>query len=197
MSLPGVPAVPSSVSLLEDVILIFADVVNFLTNFGASQWGIFQNGESVVTAETVVALGYKQDWSISTFNVEEGGFQSYNKVDTPYNARVRFASGGSQSDRQALLDSIDAIAGNTELYDIVTPEKVFTAANIQSFDYSRTAQNGVGLIQVDVKLIEVRVTATASFSNTQSPSSTGQVNDGSVQTKPYAGPNLGPLGKNE
>jgi hypothetical protein len=97
-------------------------------------------------------------------------------------ARIRFSSGGSIDDRQSLLDSIDAIAGTTELYDIVTPEAVYTNANIQQYSFQRSSQNGVGLIQVDVQLVEVRVTATADFTNPQSPNAAGRINDGIVQS---------------
>lgn len=191
--IPGIPFLPSSVSIFIDIPLLIGDAINFLTGFGGAQWGIFQDGIPVVEADSVVSIGYKQDWSISQYPVEEGGFESYNKVDTPFNSRVRFASGGSQANRQALLDSIASIAGNLELYDVVTPEQVYPSVNIQGYNLIRTAQNGVGLIMLDVQLLEVRVTAESEFSNTKSPSATGQINDGTVQPQPYRGPSLGPL----
>jgi hypothetical protein len=182
MSIPGVPAVPSGVTLVTDAVLLFADVISFLAGFGQSPWGIYLGGVMVIEADTVVSMGYKQDWSISTYPVEQGGFQSYNKVDTPFNARVRFASGGSQANRQDLLDSITGIAGTLTLYDVVTPEAVYQSVNIQAFSYNRSAQN-VGLIQVDVTLLEVRVTASAQFTNTKASSGEGQQSGGTVQ--PY------------
>lgn len=181
MSIPGVPNVPGNVSLVTDVLLLFADVISFLAGFGRSPWGIYLNGVQVIEADSVVSMGYKQDWSISTYQVEQGGFQTYNKVDTPFSARVRFASGGSQANRQALLDSITDIAGTLTLYDVVTPEAVYESVNVQGFDYSRSSGN-VGLIQVDVRLLEVRETASAQFSNTKSPSGEGQASGGTVQS---------------
>lgn len=181
MSFPGVPPVPSTVSLLEDVVLVVADALSLLTGFAASPWGIFSGSESVVQADSVVSVGYNQDWSIADFNIEDGGFETYDKVDTPFSARVRFSSGGSQSNRAALLNSIAAIAGDLNLYTVVTPEQVYPSCNIQGYSFIRTSNNGVGLIIVEVKLLEVRVDATATFSSTQSPSSSSQVNDGTVQ----------------
>lgn len=181
--IPGVPSVPASVNLFASVALLVSDLINSLLGFGAPEWGIFQDGFSLVEADSVISLGYKQDWAISTYPVEEGAFQSYNKVDTPYTARVRFATGGSQSDRQNLLDSIAAIAGTLDLYDVVTPEQIYTNANVVAYSYTRTSSNGVGLIQVDVQLVEVRVSATADFfANTKSASAKGQINDGTVQS---------------
>jgi hypothetical protein len=181
MSFPGVPAVPSTVSLLEDVAFVVADAIGLLTGFGASPWGIFSGGEPVVQADNVVSVAYNQDWSIADFNIEDGGFETYDKVDTPFNARVRFSSGGSQANRTALLNSIAAIAGDLNQYDVVTPEQVYSSANIQGYSLLRTSTNGVGLIIVEVKLLEIRIDATATFSNTQNPASSAKSNDGTVQ----------------
>jgi hypothetical protein len=82
--IPGLPGLPISVNIIVDVPALIADVISFLTGFGAPQWGIFQDGLQLVEADNVVSFGYKQNWSISTYQVEEGGFESYNKVDTPY-----------------------------------------------------------------------------------------------------------------
>jgi hypothetical protein len=190
MSIPGVPAVPSSVTLVTDVILLVADAISFFAGFGRSPWGIFLNGVQVVEADSVVSMGYKQDWAISTFPTEQGGFQSYNKVDTPFSIRLRFASGGSRENRQALINSLEEIGSTLTLYDVVTPEAVYSSINIQGYDYNRAA-NTVGLLQADVRVTEVRVTALAQFTNTKSPSAQSQQDGGTVQ--PYTGPNLGPL----
>jgi hypothetical protein len=179
---PGLPALPSSVSLLSDIVLLTSDALGLLTGFAASPWGIFLDGQSVVQADNVVSVTYNQDWTIADFPIEDGGFESYDKVDTPFSARVRFSSGGSQSNRQALFDSIAAIAGDLNLYDVVTPEVTYSSCNIQGYSVSRTATNGVGLIIIEVKLLEVRVDATTTFTNTKSPTSQAQTNDGTVQS---------------
>jgi len=179
--IPGVPSLPISVTLFESIPFLVSDILNFLTGFGAAPWGIYQDGVPVVEADNVVSVDYKQDWSIADFQIEQGGFATYDKVDTPFSSRVRFSSGGSQANRQALLDSIAAIAGTLELYDVVTPEQVYPSVNIQGYDLRRSASNGVGLITIDVKLIEVRVTATAEFANTKSPTAASPSNNGTVQ----------------
>lgn len=181
MIIPGVPSLPIGVTLFPSIPFIVNDILNFLIGFGAAPWGIYQDGVPVVVADNVVSLDYKQDFAIADFQIEEGGFETYDKVETPYSARVRFSSGGSQANRQALLDSINAIAGTLELYDVVTPEAVYPSANVQSYELRRSAVNGVGLITVDVKLIEVRVTATAQFSNTKSPTAASPSSGGTVQ----------------
>lgn len=180
-NIPGLPSLPPGVNVLTSVALLVSDIIGLLAGFAVSPWGIYQNGQPVLTPDSVVSVGYKQGWSIADYQIEEGGFQTYDKVDTPFDTRVRLASGGSQANRQALLDGIAEIAGNLELYDVVTPEQVYSSVNIADYDLIRSSNNGVGLIQINVHLIEVRINSQTQFQNTKSPTAQSQVNDGTVQ----------------
>jgi hypothetical protein len=182
MSIPGVPAVPPSVNLFAQIVLLVADAINFLSAFGTSQWGIFQDGLSVVEADSVVSLGFKQDWAISTYATEQGGFQSYNRSTRPTALGCGFLRAARNPIAKHCWTALPQSLGTTELYDVVTPEQVYNNANIQQYSFQRSSQNGVGLIQVDVQLVEVRVTATADFTNPQSPNAAGRINDGIVQS---------------
>ena len=92
--------------------LLVNQAIRFLVAPFSAQWGIYKDGLPVVVADSVVSFGFKKDWNIADYPVEEGSFESYDKVETPFGARVRFASGGSTANRQALLQSIEAIAGD-------------------------------------------------------------------------------------
>lgn len=158
------------------------------------QWGIFDTeGNPVVTADNVVTVEYREEYAISDYQVEKGAFESYDKVYIPFNARVRFSSGGSLQNREALLNSVSRIVGDLKFYDVVTPEAVYQDANIVHQGVSRAAKDGVGLVKVDVWLEEVRSGATQTFStpagasaappvqNAKSPSSVSKTNGGTVQ----------------
>ena len=178
-NVPNVPGVPPLSSFATGVVtLLVADALALLGGLIVPTWGIFMNGVPVIEADSVASLDYRQEWSISNYPVEKGAFESYDKVQTPFEARVRFASGGSQANRQALLDSIAAIAGDLNLYDVVTPEAIYQSANVQRYSYDRAAAR-VGLMVVDVWLVQVRVSATQIF--TQSPSSSNAQATGQVQ----------------
>ena len=145
------------------------------------QWGIFLTGSRAIIPDNIISFEFKQDFRVAEYPMEEGGFQNYNKVNTPYDARVRMSKGGTESDRQQFLDDIEALADSLELCDVVTPEKIYLSANLNHFDYHRTATNGVGLITVDVWLIEIRETISAKFSNTKQPSGASPTTVGTVQ----------------
>lgn len=181
-NLPGVPPVFRSAASSALTSLLTTDAYSLLTGiFGAPQWGLYFFGIPVVVADTVTRLGLEKSWQISDYPVENGGFQSYNKVYVPFRNTFRFVAGENSSNRQALLASIEAISGNLLQYDVVTPDAVYSGVNVTGFGYDRSADRGVGLLEVDVHVEEVRDNALAAFSNTLDPANAAQVGSGTVQ----------------
>jgi hypothetical protein len=187
---PNVPDVPGVPPLLRNPLvsavipqLLFADSVLGWGPGLAPAWGVYSgsNGLPVIIADTVRGIEYKKEWAIATYPLESGAFASYDKVETPYTAIVEFTSGGSLADRQLLLDSIDAISGDLNLYDVVTPEKIYVDANLQRIGYRRHDGRDSGIITVTVGLVEIRITAGVAGANSQSPSGALQSQDGTVQ----------------
>lgn len=185
--IPNVPGVPPLSSYgPNNITLLIADLVSFLIGSSAPQWGIYQDGEPVIDADSTVSFEFKQDFPVSDYPVEDGGFQSYDKVQLPSEIRVRVSSGGSVANRQALLTSIASVMNTTELYDVLTPEAVYLGYNFTHMDFKRD-QMRAGLLVVDLWLTEIRVTSTATFTNTQQPAEAGQQNTGNVQPQTAPG----------
>jgi hypothetical protein len=176
-NLPGVP--PLNSYSAGGVVLLAADIAAAIFGFSTQQWGIFLDGEPVLAYDNQVNFSYSQEWKVSTYPVEQGAFQSYNKVQLPSQVRCRFSAGASATNRQEMLQSIDAVMSTTELYDVVTPEAVYLGYNFVRREYDREAAN-VGLVSIDVVLAEIMETATAPFQNTQTPAVAGQVGLGNV-----------------
>jgi hypothetical protein len=177
-NLPGVPSLPSyspnTFSLLvADAIAIF----NFLLG---PQWGIFLDGGQAFPYNSIVDFDYKNDNPVSDYPVEDGSFLSYDKVQLPFDVKVRVASGTDEASRKALLAAVSSVANDLNLYDIVTPEQTYSSCNCTHADYKRTNVNGVGLVVADFWFIEIRQTATSTFSNTQTPAVAGQQSSGNV-----------------
>jgi hypothetical protein len=207
---PGLPALPNSAaSAFSAVVLLIEDLIG---GFGSiPRWGIFTTtGDQVVDADSVVSVDFRQDFRITDAALEAGSFSSYNKVQIPFDIKLRFATGGSSARRRAFLDSIAEVIGDTELYDVVTPEAIYSNLNLVHQDYVRSATRGQGMVSVDVWAREVRpaslstsgstttsaqngnstttspvggrnVTGVISFRNTQSPAAQTQINGGNVQ----------------
>lgn len=180
---PGVPAVARSIGAVADpVILLTADLFFAPLAFLGPQWGIFdQNGQPVIIGDSCVGVQFRKSHKISTYPVEQGGFSSLNKVETPYDFKITFTKGGSIGDKQRFLASVDAICRSLALFNAVTPEYTYLDANPVDYDYNRDAFSGATLLTVDVFLEEVRQTAQAAFTNTQAADGNAAQNNGIVQ----------------
>ena len=180
------PAISSAFSKLNTASLLVADASIIKQLFNKPQWGVFKEGKSIADADSVLTFDYRQDSKVSDYPQEKGAFQSYNKVATPFDARVQLTKGGTEADRAAFLASIETAAASLDLFDVVSPEKVYRSANLERFDYRRTAQAGVGLITVDLWLTEVRETVETRFAKAKKPSGAAAISGGIVQAKTSA-----------
>lgn len=187
-NVPNVPGVPALLSYSPfSVVLLVQDVARAVLGPFVTRWGIFLNGVPVLAADNQISFEYLQDFPISDYPVEKGGFQSYNKVQLPGDIRVSFSAGGSEENRQAFLASVDAVMNTISLYDVVTPEKIFLGYNFTHRNFRRTAQRGVGLIVVELRLTEVRPVVTTTFTSTQQPGIAGRQGAGAVEPQPVVG----------
>lgn len=191
---PGVPAVARLVGRsLPLPIRAIADALDRAGLLFGPQWGIFDSGGApVLIGDSVVAVEYIADWRISDFPVEGGGFASYNKVQTPFRAVVTFTVGGPEARRAAFLAQCDAMIAALDLYQVVTPEAQYLSANVTHHDYRRVARDGASLIQVNVWLEQVRVSASTAYTTTKAAQSASPVSTGAVQAQPLPAPTVAP-----
>lgn len=178
----GLPVLPENVNVFSDAVLLIADAVSIPAG-ATPQWGLYLNGEPVVVADNVVAFGFKKSARISKYPQEQGAFASYNKVSTPATPTLKYSTGGSISDRQAFLASIEPLIDDLNLYDVVTPEVTYSGYNVVDYDYPRTADRA-GLITVEIRLEQIVIAGASTFSNTASPTDAARTNNGLVQGQP-------------
>jgi hypothetical protein len=199
VSLAGIPPLLNPPSGLQGTLATVSGVINTvrllqadsISLFGPLQgpWGIFDlAGNPVAIADSVVSLRYKQEWRIPNYPIEQGAFQSYNKVQMPFDVIVKLAKGGSAAARQEFLANIAAAAESLNQYLVRTPERDFPNATIARYDYERTADSGRGLITVEIGLIEIRSTAFATFTSTKASSGNDPISQGTVNALPATPP---------
>jgi hypothetical protein len=133
------------------------------------QWGIYEGDNQIIFPDSIVSLDVKREWSLPNYPMEQGAFQTYNKVATPTDVRVRMTFAGTELQQKTFLDKLDELAGSVRLFDVVTKGRTYLKMNIKHYDMKRTATNGAGMLTVDVALQEVRNTIVASFTNTKLP----------------------------
>jgi hypothetical protein len=130
---------------------------------------------------STIEFDYSADSPISNYPQESGAFQSYNKVQMPFDVKLKLGCSGSASQRQAFFDTLEALRTSTVLVDVVTPEKVFSGCNCKHIDYLRRGGRGVDLVIADAWFEEVREIEASTFSNTAAPGAAGQQSIGNVQ----------------
>lgn len=188
MAIPGIPPllrIPGQFSgaanILNNTVLLAADAIEVLRRLGPPKWGIFTGNVQVIVPDSVVSVEYRQDTRIADHPLEDGDFETYNKVGTPWEARVRMTKGGTDTDRAAFLKTAEGLVGSFDLYDVVTPERTYKNANVQRIDYTRSASNGMGLISIDFFIIEIRAFAKSQLAATKTPAGATQASAGRVQ----------------
>jgi hypothetical protein len=167
------------------------DAISLPAQAVSATWGIYQGGSPVLSTEgigtSVASFTYKQDWLLSDYPIEDGGFESYDKVLVPFDVRLRFVVTGSSSAIASFLNTLQQIADpaqqGLQLYDVYMPEITYPSCSVQHYDYTRTVENGGGILIVDVWLLQIRI-GNSGESNTQQPSGADSVNTGSVQPQP-------------
>lgn len=202
VNVPDVPGVPSVIRLpgVSDILsLVTSDALSLFAGLANAPWGIYLGFLPIVQADNVVSFEFDQQFQISDYPIEQGQFASYNKVYRPFTTGLRFSRGGNIVQRQEMLDSISAIVGDTNLYNVVTPSATYTNVNLTGYRYQQAAGAGLGLIQVDVMAEQVMETSSllsalvGLITNALDPSDTSQSNDGTVQTTAASSTQIGAL----
>lgn len=188
-NLPGVPAIPRSPLFPPIVTAGLGLVEGLLWSVLQIQtrWGIFNQstGKALgnptqfldIPASITNAIGlgatlstnavdYRKETRVSDFPTEPGGFASYNKVELPATPTVTLCFDGSESERTTFLNQIEGATISTQLYNVVTPEIVYTGYTLEDYRYERRAVRGATLLMVQIDLIQIRQVS-ASFAQSQ------------------------------
>ncbi|MEX3614387.1 MAG: hypothetical protein VB141_11690 [Burkholderia gladioli] len=163
---PGVPvifrslSVPTPESLAISALGALTDLLGLST-----QWGVYdQDGSKALSPDTFLAVDYKNNSRVSSYPQEQGAFASYNKVQTPYDVRVRMAIGADLATRTAFLARCEAMLKSLDTFTVITPEATYQSATLENYEYRRETRDGTTLITVDLWFLEIRVAPAAQYS---------------------------------
>lgn len=204
-ALPGVPPLPrlpsSGVSLAQLASTASAPTQAVPQGYSAatSSWQITNtSGAVLLTPDSVLEFEYRGEMKIPTYPVEQGSFQSYNKVYVPFDARMTCACNGNGAmTREAFLGTIEALRQSLELVSIVTPDEIYQPCNLIHVDYRRHARNGATMIVAQLWFQEIRDYGPATITTAQpsgaSAQPVGQVSPVDPTTQQQASYNGAPI----
>lgn len=169
---PSVPNAPGVPAILRDITTINANIVIAVADaiilarafFGSPEWGLFdEDGELALKAESFNAVDIRKEYRLATHPIEDGQFQTYNKVEQPLEAKITYTHGGSVESRNEFIETVRNIVDGLELYTLVTPEFSCENVNATHFDFSKKTRSGATLMIVDVWVEEVRLTESSQY----------------------------------
>lgn len=149
-------------------------------------WGIYKtDGTIALEVDSIAIVEPSREFRISDYPTEQGGFQSFNKVAQPGEIQVSVTKGGSDADRQAFLNRLDAMIETVgTFFNFVMPDATLLNRSVVRYEYRRAHDRGVTLLTVEIILREVRVTAASAFVDTKAPEGAAKVQGGPVQSAP-------------
>lgn len=154
--------------------------------------GSVQKGSPVLTPDSVLSLEWHGEERISDYPVQNGQFASYNKVKVPFDLRMVVTCQGlniiqdalqsvTQSldqalsniglafgqpmSRDAFLRQLDTMLDSTDLYDVITPDKVYQNVNLVGYNHAKKNDEGGTLIIAELMFREVRESGDAQYSS--------------------------------
>lgn len=133
-------------------------------------------GNNVVNYDGFMGFQYSNASSLPTTAIEEGGFNTTNKWDNPYNIVATIVKAGPPSELSDFLEQLEQLRHGTDFVELVTPARTFINGNIESINFTWTNDDtGPRMIEVQLGIREVRIVG--SSSQNVGNSSGGQINN--------------------
>ena len=126
-------------------------------NKNSNRWLLTdEDGNPVISFTSFISAEIRCEGQAVSAPVEEGSFASYNKVNTPSEFAVSLGIQGDDAALQAALDTLTTLQAGTQLVNLVTPNAEYTSLNLEGFNYRRRREDGLGVLFVDLSLIEIK-----------------------------------------
>jgi hypothetical protein len=147
-------------------------------------WDIYDSqNRPIASFDTFLDYEASQESKVLTMPVENGGFAGYNKVASPYAVTVRLARSGSPNVLAQFIAALEKFANSTDLVTVMTPHKVYTNANIESFNHVMKREAGISSLVAELFLVEVRQVS-PTYKSVRYAGHNRPVDRGLVQGKP-------------
>lgn len=161
--------------------------------------GANSNEFSLVDSETslsafdfdaLIQFEVRAEGMVVSAPVEQGSFASYNKVDSPNYIEVQLAKQGTDDVLQASLKTLDELQTTASKVNFVTPVAEYENYTLESYDFSMSQRDGLGVLYIRLHLVEIREVApqytdskAISTENAKNPADASTTDRGKTQAK--------------
>ena len=134
-----------------------------------------EGGGTAIDFDVFLSMDFAGQNAVAHEPIEQGGFASYNKQDSPKEITVELASTKMYFNQQPFLEAMDKLASGTQKLSLVTPSSEYKNLNLEGYSYRRTEDAGAGMLAVELKLVEVReIEVKKKTTASESPKSEGK-----------------------
>lgn len=166
--------------------------MSFLTGENSNEFSLVDS-ESSLSAfdfDALIRFEVRAEGYVVSAPVEQGSFASYNKVDSPNYIEVQVAKQGTDDVLQAALKTLDELQTTASTLNFVTPVAEYENYTLESYDFSMSQRDGLGILYIRLHLVEIREvtpqytdTKAISKSNAKNPADASTTDRGKVQAK--------------
>ena len=149
-----------------------------------------------MSPDSFVDFEYREEQKIPIYPLQNGAFQSYNKVGMPYDIRLTVTcSGNGKMTKGEFIQGIDKLLTGLTLVDIVTPDATYKNTNLIPVDYRRDATNGATLLIAQLWFQWVRIVSNPTVPTAQ-PSGAPSTSFGQLSPTSVPSGNFGSINAN-
>lgn len=127
--------------------------------------------QRALSPTSFIEVSRGRDASVTTAPVERGDYLSFNKVQRPaeisiivtfegwtgFSGSIPNLTNFTGESRAGFLAALDDMVSDTEIYDIETPDTVFTSYDLTKYDYKVNAREGVTMLTVALVFQAIQV----------------------------------------
>lgn len=158
------------------------------------QWNLTADDGTQIIFTSFIGIEFRDNAKVSEEALEQGTFTSYNKTESSAQAYVTLGmSAAIESewvDIAAMIDNLQKLKKNPTKMTVVTPEHVLQNMTLEAWNYNRQAEDGVGVVYVELALREVREIGDVSLagggyssSQVKNPNGASTANRGTVNAQ--------------
>lgn len=124
---------------------------------GDAPWGVWLHGtNNKMVVDSVLEVEISEESHVMDYRIQTGSFSTYNKVQMPYEVKIRLIRCGNTTENNAFLNWIQNSTREVLTYDIQVPERKYNNCTLISYSIERKKENGVNVIVCDCVFREVR-----------------------------------------
>jgi hypothetical protein len=136
----------------------------------------------IIQPDSAVEFEIQANSNVNSHPVEQGGFQSYNRVQDPISIRLLLACQGKNMPRATFLSTLATLREGTQIVTVSTPDASYPNMVLKGYGYKKEAARGAVTIWADTTWVEERSTnVVVSSPPTSQPQGAATSNLGTLQ----------------